>query len=394
MSAHPTPAEKLLAMLEDEQAFESLPAEEIHADLDAVGVDPARCVAFAHALAGRSGSPGGRLLGAIDLAEDAEDEIAQLERADIEDVRAQIPGGTAAAIAAEARRQAGGDSPVVAMKPRRRGQALRWGGPLAGIAAGVLLLVVVGVQYLGNERQAVVQYLEAPGGNESAEDLRDRAPAPVARYAAPDVDKRKQVAPAQESEGTADRLAKREPVPAEAPATTPAPPPPAAGLLGRADEDVVATESRAEERPALQEGPALLAEPDAEAEAFTAKPRSAGDAIEGKKDVGVAANRLRKADAPSIAAMAVVDRSQVPLAVQSQALPEASLRGRIDEARRLAGGRPVIALYRVAAGPARQDFAQVPLQRGYTQQQVAPVPLTELFGPDAANYDFIPLPAE
>jgi len=396
MTAHPTPAERLLAMLEDEQAFESLPAGEIRADLDAVGIDPARSIALARALAGGSGSPGGRLLGAIDLAEDAEDEIARLESADIEGVRAQISGGTAAAIAAEARRQAGGDSPVVAMRPRRRGRVLRWGGPLAGIAAGILLLFVVGAPYLGRELENAFQdtssYLSQAEGGAPAELAKDEAAAPVARYAAPEADKKKQLAPAQDGGAMADRLADQRDVPADAPAPALVPPAPAAGLLGRADADVVATESRAEEKPALQEAPALLTEPNIEAEEFAAKPRSAEEAIDSK----IVTNRARasSAGAKQVAAMAVVDPSQVPLALQSQALPDAGLLARVDEARRLAGGRPVIALYRIAADDGQNDFAQVPLQRGYMQQQVAPGPLTDLLGPDAANYDFILLPAE
>jgi len=403
MTMHPTPAERLLAMLEDEQAFESLPAEEIRADLDAVGLDPTRCVAFAKALAVGTESPGGQLLGAIDKAEDAEDEIARLESADIETVRAQFPEGTAAAVAAEARRQAGEESAVVAMKPRRR-RILRWGGPVAGIAASVLLLVVVGAQLLESQLQEVFDttssYLAAAnGGKPAAEYGKDEAAAPVARYAMPEAEEKpeaekKKFAPEQDSEAPADSLAKLESGPVEAPAFSPAPPAPASGLLGRSNEGVAVQESRSREQPRQQGAGALMTESVAEPEAFAAKPQPAEEAFDDKADGDTAADRLRKAVAPSIAAMAVVDPSQVPLAVQSQALPDAGLLGRVDEARRLAAGRPVIALYRVATGAARQDFAQVPLQGGYAQQLAAPGPLTELLGPDAANYDFIALPEQ
>ena len=46
MTTHPTPAERLLAILADEQAFESLPAEDVRAELASVGIDPAHCIAF------------------------------------------------------------------------------------------------------------------------------------------------------------------------------------------------------------------------------------------------------------------------------------------------------------------------------------------------------------
>ena len=44
MTIHPTPAERLLSMLEDDRAVEALPAGEVREGLGALGVDPARSI--------------------------------------------------------------------------------------------------------------------------------------------------------------------------------------------------------------------------------------------------------------------------------------------------------------------------------------------------------------
>ena len=240
MTTHPTPAERLLAMLEDEQAFETLPADDVRADLDAVGVDPAHCIAFARALAGGTDSPGGQLLGAIDLAEDAADEIARLESADIDAVRAQIPGASAAAIAAEARRRAGEDSNIVAIGPRRRSRILRWGGPAAGIAASVLLVVVVGVQFLDRNGRPMLEdtLSSTPAPIDDAPAAReyraDEAAEPRALFATPEAERRKRSADGDTKSG-ADQLAKQQGSETESLPAAPAPPP--AGLLGNLDDE-------------------------------------------------------------------------------------------------------------------------------------------------------------
>ena len=379
---HPTPAERLLALLEDETAVETLPAADVRNGLDAVGIDPTRCIAFARALAGGTGSPGGRLLGAIDLAESEEDEIARLESADVEAVRAQIPVASAAAIAAAARRQAGADSNIVAMKPRRRSRILRWGGPAAGIAASLLVVAVVGLQFLESDRQGtsldlqpgVMPQAEAPA---EAASRADEAPAPVARYAAPEAEKRKRSADT-ESAGVTDQFAKQEREAAEMQA--PAAPP--AGLVGNLNEEpMLSDRGKDDTRMAAGSGAAQGDAPPT-AEGLAARPET---------DAKAAGRDMVAAD---IAAVVIVDPTQVPLAVQSQALPRPDLAARVDEARRLAGSRPVIALYRVAGPAGQQDFAQVPLEISKTQQMPAPLPLTRLLGPAAFEYDFLALPAE
>ncbi len=88
----------------------------------------------------------------------------------------------------------------------------------------------------------------------------------------------------------------------------------------------------------------------------------------------------------------VVEPALVPQALQRQSLSAGDLPDRLDEARRLAGNRPVIALFTVQAGTARQDFVQVALPPRMTQQSAAPPPVAELLGSDAAQFDFIPMP--
>ncbi len=366
---HPTPAERLLALLEDEPALETLPADDVRAGLDAVGVDPARCVAFARALAGGTESPGGRLLGAIDLAEDEEDEIARLESADIEAVRARIPGASAAAVAAEARRQAGEDSNIVAMKPRARSRILRWGGPAAGIAASLLVVAVVGVQLMESDRQMVSNI--SGSSDAPAEGILEEAPAPIARNMAPEAEKRKQSE--TDSVAAIDRFAQQERERTEAQA----PEAPSMGLLGNESEDIALADRDTDD---LRRARSERADAPAATEGYLAKP-----------DSGVAKSGRAAA---AIAAMVIVDPSQVPLAVQAQALPQPDLAARIEEARRLAGSRPVIALYRIAGPAGRQDFAQVPLEVAMTQQMPAPGPLIQLLGPAAFEYDFLALPAD
>lgn len=396
MTTHPTPAERLLALLADDRALETLPADDVRAELDAVGADPARCVAFAKALAGGTGSPGGQLLGAIDMAEDEADEIARLESADIEEVRAQVPGGTAAAIAAETRRLAGADSNIVAVRRSRRSQVLRWGGPAAGIAASVLLVVVVGVQFLDRDGRPTFEdtlsYSAAPGDDApAAEGYRaDGATEPAERFAMPEAEIRKRSADADTTSDT-DQLAKQQRSETESPPAAPAAPP--AGLLGNLEDERAPAERDAGALRRQRSAGAEMADSPAETEAFAAEPGFSETPPEGKP-YGDLGGGLESATSATVAAIVIVDDSQVPLAIQSQALPQPDLAARVDEARRIAGERPVIALYRVAGPAGRQDFAQVPLEIAMTQQMPAPLPLTQLLGPEAFEYDFLALPAE
>ena len=142
MSAATTPARRLLAILEDGAALETRPLEQVLADLEAHGVDPAGPTRLARRLAEQSSGPAAALLGAVLEDEAAEAEIAALESADLDGVRDRLQVGTVAAVAAEAQRRAGAQSNVVGLR-RRRSTAWAWAGSLVGMAA--CALIVVGV---------------------------------------------------------------------------------------------------------------------------------------------------------------------------------------------------------------------------------------------------------
>ena len=342
MTAHPTPAERLLAMLDDPDAVESLSADEVRADLKALGIDAGPATAVVNSLAASRESPAARLLGAIDDAEDAEAQIARLETADLEAVRQSAPRGRAAALTGKARRLAGTESNVVGLEPRRRGRRiLVWGGAFGGVAASLLVAMVMTRSYLADTRLAV----EPPHRQVTSESLR---PAP-AEPAGPQAD-----VMAESAERRDEPLLKRDAKPAP-PATLAAPEP-----ERFADDSAIAN-------------------------------KPAAGLAGGNGGTAATAERSR-AQAPSVAAMLLVDPDRAPTQLQSQTLPAGRLAGRLEEARRLAGDRPVIALFTVEGEAGVQDYAQVPLAPRTTQQQLPPPPLARLLVPDAAAYDFIPLP--
>jgi hypothetical protein len=461
MGMHPTPAERLLAMLEEDGIVESLPASEVYEGLAALGVDPARSIAFAKSLARGGATPGGKLMGALLAGEAQDEEIARIEAADIEEVRAAVDQGTAAAIAAEARRKAGADDKVVGLGARRRkrGRLIVWGGPLAGIAAS-LLVVVIGLQMLDSEfktafdsgrpstsREADYAPRDIQAGKPDEEaglakeksateetfalgeqqasgpavgDRKDAPAEPEARLrkqeelaaAAPVGEAEdKNIAPAKPSAAKKKQDRSNEaPPPAALLAPSPKPAPEdgraaetpsmlmdsLGGVAGGGKIQTESDDSRKAE-PAPSTGstslPEIAGAPEGnaageiiEAENETADLRSSGT----DTDSGLA----RDVVISEIAAVLVVDPSQASMQVQSQILPSGELVDRVDEAQRLAGDRPVIALYTIATGDAHRDFAQVPLQTGLGQQLAAPSPLVGLLGVEATEYDFIALPAE
>lgn len=428
MIIHPTPAERLLSMLEDEGALEVLPAGEVQDGLAALGVDPTRALAFAKSMASGGATPGGQLMGTL-VAGDAEDEeIARIEAADIDEIRGQVHQGTAAAIAADARRKAGADDKIVGLDARRRKRSrlIVWGGPLAGIAASLLVVTIflgdrllfqaykdmadLGANQVAAPEPALpslalegrpepspnppladeMRALRAPSVLEPEKRAKEKTfvdnslttgdeealafNAPLA--VPPPVAEEKSVAPAESDE----KLSKQEQFAAA--------PPPAASIPARKpapEDNKLATAPAA---PAETLGESIgggLAGAMMEAEADTAAlPPDTGDAVGLGRDVVIS----------EIAAVLVLDPSQASLQVQSQILPPGELADRVDEAQRLAGERPVIALFTIATGDARRDFAQVPLQTGLSQQLAAPSPLVGLLGVEATEYDFIALPAE
>ncbi len=411
-----TPAKKLLAMLEGE--VESLPAEEVRGDLASLGVDPSSAVAFARALAGSTGSPGGQLLGAIDAAEDAEAEIARIEYAEIGDIRSQIPEGTAAAIAAEARRKAGVEGNVVGIT-RRRSRVLRWGGPVAGIAASLLLVFVAGQSYLFNESayQDIAMLESEPAPAKRAFERQEEAPAAdavmedrIAKLAMPDSAGRRDqtvggaggkvresVTPEQVREKSADKsLGDADDSRESAVATEPARElESTVGLLAKQEKPIAAAPPPAASAPMPAEGFSANADDEKKFDGgagVAAKPAPATRLFSGGERAETDVLARARGNEARIAAVYYVDWRQAPASMQNEVLPIGGLDGRLEEARMLAGDRPVIALYTVEGSAGRQDYAQVPLLPAIGQQMPAPAPLTGLLGPEAARFDFIALP--
>lgn len=455
MSMHPNPAERLLLMLDDDRALEAMPSGEVREDLAAFGIDSARSIAFAKALSQGGGSPGRRLMGALLAAEEEDEEIARIEIADIEDVRARIPHAAAASIAAETRRKAGIDDNVIGLAERRRKRRrlIVWGGPLAGIAASLLVVAVfMGNAYLTSDRSQVAYESEAKRALAPAPAMPDPAAegyakpgpdkSPSDELLALDVPPELQPADRAKEKSLADNdgagssgevLALNEqaappPATAENKADAPArpearlrkqeeesPPPPAMAEPAREPAEEDSKVAAAPAAPVESLGATAGAEgnvaanagrsgamPETAGVADPRKDNSAGESFEA--ETGIAAlprsdgdegTRFGRAvEISEIAAVLVVDPSQAPLQIQSPILPSGELANRVEEARRLAGDRPLIALYTVKTGEKRQDFAQVPLQSGLTQQLAAPPPLVGLLGVEATEYDFIALPAE
>lgn len=401
----PSAAERLLAMLDDRQAIESLSADEVRDDLVLLGLDPAPAIAFAKALAAGHDTPGGRLLGGIGAAEDVEEEIARIESAGIDQVRAAMPAGTAAAIAAEARRKAGTDSNIVGMQRRRRSRMWVWGAPTAGIAAS-LLVVIVGyevltVNYDSAPRQRVQRAASPPAGESEAptaarspeSSAAQPEPAPMFGMAVPEgvetegeaiakQTRRDAVTPPSEAafdsearEALADDMAPANAGAADEGYYRLVPESPERRLEKKTDED--STESAGQ--ASSDSGRSTVGLP-------TAPPSAYQDELAGSAAV-------EAGPMPRVVAVLVVDERLAPESIQSQSLPPGRLADRLEDARQAAAGREVLALITLEGPDGPIDFVQVPLTSSLTQQLPPPSPIARLLGADAGAYDFIALPA-
>lgn len=133
-------ARELLARLTDEAELESVPLEEVRADLVLLGIDPERAVRFSRRLAEQAASPAAGLLAKALAAEDDERELAAFEDADIGAVRAELTAATPLGVA-QAQRLA---SRIAQSAPQRRSSRRLWygiGGAITAIAASVLIVV-------------------------------------------------------------------------------------------------------------------------------------------------------------------------------------------------------------------------------------------------------------
>jgi hypothetical protein len=133
-------ARDLLARLIDEAELEAAPLDKVRADLALLDIDPERAIRFGRRLAAEAGSPAAGLLAKAHAAEDVERELAALESAGIDAVRADL-AASAPLATEQAKRLAG----VIAQAaPQRRGSRRLWygiGGAVTAIAASVLIVV-------------------------------------------------------------------------------------------------------------------------------------------------------------------------------------------------------------------------------------------------------------
>lgn len=151
--------------------IETLPIEEVKADLDRLEIDPSPLIALARRLAdGSVANPAARLLQKLEISDAIESEIEEIEQAPIETIRSSLPENAAEPSSAMAERRAfetakaqeravdadiadaastDSGSSFIPLKPGRRA-VLGWGASLAGVAACVLLFVAVRPDVLGS----------------------------------------------------------------------------------------------------------------------------------------------------------------------------------------------------------------------------------------------------
>jgi hypothetical protein len=320
------PARRLLAALVDDSSLEREPIDDVHADLAALGIDPRRAIALSRRLAAQADAPADRLLHGIAETEAGDDELQQLEQADIADIRRRLPAGTAASAVAEAQRAAGRGSNLVGLR-RRQSRRLLYGvgGVAAALAASLVLYVGLSNPLLqfAPGRQAAEMPLAAPS---------DEAAGNVARYRA-------------ESEpSAAERLAAPEPTVAESEAA-PDNRQDAPQSVGSADR------LQALNQPAASGMQSAGAAPKQGAEA------SKSMAL---RDEAISAAELeRLAVEQRITALLVVAPDLVPEEVTQRAYPAGHLPDRLEEARRAAPGQPIAALVTLREADRSYDAAIV-----------------------------------
>lgn len=306
------PARRLLALLTDERDLESAPIAEVRADLAALGFDPSRVIALSRRLAANTTSPGATLLQRIAAAEAGDDDIRRLEQADIAEVRQRLPEGTTAAIVAQAQRAAGRDSNVVGLR-RRRSRRLLIGlsGVAAALAASLVLVVGTSRQHgfapslVPESETAATTVAAVPQSNET-DNLQARyapaADAPVGSPARQSADSEAAKGASLETEGPVIPSGGREP-------------------------DSRLADARNESAPA---SPAEFRR-DENAEQLRGN---------------TALNKIAAhfgLDRP-IVALLIVDPNLAPPDLKQQDYPTGQLLARLDDARRVAGDRPIVAL--------------------------------------------------
>ena len=137
---------RLLSGLDDAEAIETRPIDEVRTQFLEMGVDPEPSIRLAQKMAqGADADPAARLLQQVERAEDIDAEIAAFETAPIDDVRAALPAGIEVPSAAPVGRKVDKDSLSDGKRSAGRGRrsTLGWSGSLIGIAASALLFVII-----------------------------------------------------------------------------------------------------------------------------------------------------------------------------------------------------------------------------------------------------------
>ena len=316
------PARRLLGLLVDEEVLETEPIAELRADLAALGLDPARAIAGARRVAAGAASPAVALLGRIAEAEESDEEIRRLERADIASVRRNLEEGATATAIANAQRSAGGDSNVVGLRPRRS-RRLLYG--LCGVAAALAasLVLVVGMSGRQPFTTGHLQQPVAPTSTVSSQPAIDETDNLQAR-----------VAPA--GNGPA-RLAEQQ-------TAVPAAPSPSADAEAAARAKSEADDVKKKSDIATQPVAEMADAPSQTAATATAG--AAGQASTEERPGQALANRTALPFGLNrpIAALLIVDPKLVPANLKQENYPAGDLLARLDDARRLAGERAVAAL--------------------------------------------------
>jgi len=356
------PARRLLAGLVDEQALETEPIAEVRADLAALGLDPARAIGLARRLAAGGSSPALALLGKIAEADEDDDEIRRLERADIATIRQDLPTGTAASAIAHAQRAAAHDTKVVPLAPRRRPRRLLYGlgGVAAALAASVVLYVGLStVQPRQNARDKTpalnTTLAHAPTNETDSRIAPGTPPADEPYGAAAD----SQAAPAQPADvrrADSGQLAKSEGG-ASGTAGGSTPPQPAAAAPAQELADAEAAARAKANQQQLARDLQSLNQPAASG---TQTSSLSAPAEQISADELRAAVRSKDASVlfglpQPVTDLLIVNPHLMPPDVRQEDYSVGDLPARLDEARKAAGGRSIVALVTVRGADRSHD---------------------------------------
>ncbi|MGI9434092.1 MAG: hypothetical protein ACR2Q4_04560 [Geminicoccaceae bacterium] len=365
-------AARLATGLEDPNSIDALSPDHVNAVLKRLGIDRRAAIDRARKLAGQLETPAVRLLERIDEADDVAAEIDALEHARIDSVRTRLPEGVLASVAARAEIYDGGESNVTSIRRSSR-TIFGWGGSLIGIAACLVLFIVIRPDQLN---YAEPRHLEEQDGNAVRLDAAD-APATKAETVegSPDALKDEGSLPTPDDTAlAADPLTRvatafRQDAPAEL--STSAPDlsmglPSVAELrrniakaLDQDEAGAIEAESPSGAEPGNEAAsaappPPIVAEQPAMAESA---PKAAGSRAETAADIMVSMLPATTDLPDELVAVLMVESVRAPaeLRARSRSLPSGDLADRVAEARQLAGDNEIVGLISFMRGDQEID---------------------------------------